>query len=144
MPANYAREPEPFVCACPSDVKQNPSSKVHRGDNSYGAIQKPKIVQDTTGDEDDGMPLIDANEKSAFITQTNTDDTKEHCTGTIESMEKATIPTCEAKQGDTKSSVWAVICTLPTASFFTAVVLSGMGAGVIDTFLFIRYDCLQI
>lgn len=41
-----------------------------------------------------------------------------------------------------KDSVWTVVCimldTPYKASFFAAVGLSGMGAGVIDTFLFIR------
>lgn len=36
-------------------------------------------------------------------------------------------------------AVWVILSTARTASFFMAVVLSGMGAGVINTFLFIRY-----
>lgn len=37
-----------------------------------------------------------------------------------------------------------VLGTTSTASFFLAVVLSGMGAGVINTFLFIRYFLLFV
>lgn len=44
--------------------------------------------------------------------------------------------------GEDKGSVLTVICIMLNtpykASFFAAVGLSGMGAGVIDTFLFIR------
>lgn len=37
------------------------------------------------------------------------------------------------------SAAWVLLSTTRSASFNMAVVLSGMGAGVIETFLFIRY-----
>ena len=45
----------------------------------------------------------------------------------------------EEEEGGALSAAWFLLSTVPTASFFLAVVLSGMGAAVIDTFLFIRY-----
>lgn len=48
-------------------------------------------------------------------------------------------PHNDVEEGDMLAAVWAMLGTAGAASFFMAVVLSGMGAGVINTFLFIRY-----
>lgn len=41
------------------------------------------------------------------------------------------------------STVWIMLDTFESASFFAAVCLSGMGSGVIDTFLFIRCGAVR-
>lgn len=54
-------------------------------------------------------------------------------------METETLQANKGEPGSPASTVWSAIRTVRTASFFMVVVLSGMGAGVIDTFLFMRY-----
>lgn len=56
----------------------------------------------------------------------------------LRDVETLPPPHGEEKEGNMLPAVWAMLGTARTASFFTAVVISGMGAGVIDTFLFIR------
>lgn len=136
------------MCSCPNNILYNPSSKAHGGvNNNYGAIQEPIAELEETEDEYDSegsdSPLIDANARCAASSQAKINDTKGYSNGTVEGMEKATPPTNKGEKGDAKSNLWAVISTVHTASFFSAVILSGMGAGVIDTFLFIRYGCLH-
>lgn len=51
--------------------------------------------------------------------------------------DKAQTTTHEQKEGGVLAALWIMFSTTQNASFFLSVTLSGMGKGVIDTFLFV-------
>lgn len=119
----------------------NPNSKEHGGGNGYGATQEPVVELGEAAHQSDGEASDKAIAKangSSTVCKNISADTNGYKNGVNGSSETALLPTKKGEPKGTSSTMWAVISTVHTASFFSAVVLSGMGAGVIDTFLFIR------
>lgn len=147
MAAKYTSETEPLpVYACDLKINSKPRSKGNGRNKGYGTTQEPMAEFGETGDEGDGEAsnrmYTDSN-RSTLAKKRNAE-TKGYRNSINGSMETETLLASKGEQGSPPSTVWAAIRTVRTASFFTAVVLSGMGAGVIDTFLFMRYVCIVL
>lgn len=136
-----------------------PTSEEPDGGDDDGATQELETGQkgDAGKDEISGTVFAAADTGTAAATTTTSCDSNRHVDSSTPGVEmiaekagteegangRRDIQTLPPPHGDEKEghmlpAVWAMLGTARTASFFMAVVLSGMGAGVIDTFLFIR------
>lgn len=57
--------------------------------------------------------------------------------GSPDIRDEAQFRTHEKKESGVLAALWIMFSTTQNASFFASVTLSGMGKGVIDTFLFV-------
>lgn len=142
MAAKYASETEPLpVYACALKINSKPRSKENGRNKGYGATQEMLTEFGETEDKGDGEAysrMYTGSNGSTLTIKPNAE-TEGYRSSINRSIETETHLATKGGQGSPPSTVWAAIRTVRTASFFTAVVLSGMGAGIIDTFLFMRY-----
>lgn len=139
-----ATDPSPCMHVNHKYLKHHcPCSKGHSRGNDYGATQELVLELGETETESDG-DASGGRVANVSRSKKRSADTKGYRADFGGSMETETLL---RKKGGYQSqsshgkppTVWEVISTMQSASLFSAVVLSGMGSGVIETFLFIRY-----